>query len=218
MKLGNVTSHVTFAGGFFITNWTFAMWWFRRFQLANCFWQSGHCKLFFFIWSLAMWLVMILLRENSFSQTEQSPLWTLAMCSFNLLFRENTLSQTEHLFGLFPSCTLAMCSFKWPFWEDSLSQIEHLQCDDLEDFNWQTLFDKVDICKPFFSIWSLAMWLVMLLLRENSFSQTEQSPLWRLAMCSFNLLFRENISSQTEHLCGLFPSCTLAMCSSKWPF
>ena len=38
-----------------------------------------------------------------------------------------------------------MCSFKWPFWEDSLSQIEHLQCDDLEGFDWQILFDKVDL-------------------------------------------------------------------------
>ena len=39
------------------------MWWFRRFYLAKSFWPSGHLKAFFYTWSLAMWLVMLLLQE-----------------------------------------------------------------------------------------------------------------------------------------------------------
>ena len=35
--------------------------------------------------------------------------------------------------------------------------MERLQCDDLEGFDWQTLFDKVDIASPFSLLGSLAM-------------------------------------------------------------
>ena len=55
-----------------------------------------------------------------------------------------------HVFPL-KQLFLQICHFRSVcIWENSLSQIEHLQSDDLEDFNWQTLIDKVDICKPFF--------------------------------------------------------------------
>jgi len=96
------------------------------------------------------------------------------------------------------------------FWLNSLVHLQHLsacifcellQCDDLEDFIWQTLFDKVDICKP------VSLNEVMLVL-QNFFFMNFVGMIWGLLLglfsCAKSMCYFFEIFTWQLHKCPHF--------------